>query len=253
MRDFCQQITAHNLDACFTADGLRADHVDRKLLEQMRQAGFTALTFGVESGSNKVLQNLKKGETCEQIESAIAAATDLGFYVTLFFLIGSPGEDEQDIRQSFRLARKYEVERVYFFNLMPLPGTEFYHWAVQRGYYIDEAGGRYSESNFGFSNKAFLRTDVMTIDQLTWWIKQARRVERQIQWRHDLRRDVQRVMGRKIRTNNFFLNALSWYIVSSPGFAAVLRLLGRIINFVAYTARSFCNLEHLPAGVQDDP
>ena len=82
--EFCDEVIRRNLNVRVTADGLRADHVNRFILEKMRKAGFAAVVFGVESGSNKVLHNLKKGETREQIESAIATATDLGFHVTLF-------------------------------------------------------------------------------------------------------------------------------------------------------------------------
>jgi radical SAM superfamily enzyme YgiQ (UPF0313 family) len=241
VRNFCEEVIKSKLEAQFTSDGLRADHVDRKLLEQMRRAGFTHLVFGVESASDKVLRNLKKGETREQLESAIATATDLGFDVTLFFLVGSPGEGTEDIKQSFQLARKYDVERVYFFNLTPIPGTEFYDWAVEQGY-VDESRGRYPEGNIGFSEQALLRTDVMTIGQLTRWIRRARHVERQIQWRHNLRNYLRRATRRKVRANNPFLNALSWYI-SYPVLTGFFRYLFRLITksgaLIVHAARRF--------------
>lgn len=208
VRNFCKEVVRRNLSARFISDGLRADHVDRKLLEQMRQAGFTYLTFGAESGSNKVLRNLKKGETREQIESAIAAATDLGFHVTLFFLIGSPGEDVKDVEQSFQLALKYNVANVYFFNLTPIPGTEFYDWAVRHGY-LDESEGRYPEGNFGFSSKALLQTDAMTINQVTQCLKQARHVERQVRIRYFLQKHLRRLTGKEFPLNKGYLKTLS--------------------------------------------
>lgn len=211
--NFCEEIIKCNLDVCFTSGGLRADHVDRKLLEQMQRAGFTHLVFGVESGSNKVLQNLKKGETREQIESAIAAATDLEFRVSLFFLIGSPGENTKDVEQSFQLALKYNVANVYFFNLTPIPGTEFYDWAVRHGY-LDEFMGRYPEGNFGLSSKALLQTDTMRIDQITRCLKQARRVERQVRIRYSLQEHPRKLTGKKFLLNNGYLNALSWFFSS---------------------------------------
>jgi len=229
--NFCEEVIKSKLNAHFTAEGLRADHVNRELLEQMRRAGFTVLIFGVESGSNNVLQSLKKGETREQIESAIATATDLGFDVTLFFVIGSPGEEAEDIRKSFQLARKYDVEGVYFFNLTPIPGTEFYRWAVEKGY-LDESQGRYPEGNFGFSEQALLRTDVMLIGQLTRWIRRAHHVERQIRWRHNFQRLLQQATGKRIRVNSTFFNTLSWY-VSYPVLTALGRPFWRITKLVA--------------------
>lgn len=235
--EFCDEVIRRNLNVRFTADGLRADHVNRFILEKMRKAGFAAVVFGVESGSNKVLHNLKKGETREHIESAIATATDVGFHVTLFFLIGSPGEDVKDVEQSFQLALKYNVAKVYFFTLTPIPGTEFYDWAIEQGY-MDEFKGRYPEGNFGFSKKASFRTDVLTINQLTRLIKKARRIERQIQWRYSLQKYLQKITGKKIIINKGFFNTLSWFISYSL-LTGVLRLLLRMIELVACTARKF--------------
>lgn len=208
---FCNGIIESDLHVCFEADGLRADHVDRKILEKMRCAGFTNLTFGVESGSDRILQNLKKDEKREDIEKAIEASTDLGFIVSLFFLIGSPGEDGVDIKQSFDLARKYNVERVYFFNLMPIPGTEFYNWAVERGI-IDGSETKYPEENFGFSNKAFLQTDVMTIDQLSRYIRIARRIEKQIRIKYAINENLSKSKVKRLLFKGNIINSLSWFI-----------------------------------------
>lgn len=54
-------------------------------------------------------------------------------------------------------------------------------------------------------------TDVMTVDQLTRWIRKARHVERQIRWRYELRQFLQNATRKKVRTNNAFFNALSWF------------------------------------------
>lgn len=229
VRNFCEEVIKRNLNIYFTSDGLRADHVNQKLLEQMQRAGFTNLTFGVESGSNKVLRNLKKGETREQIESAIAVATDLGFCVTLFFLIGSPGEDVKDVERSFQLALKYNVSNVYFFNLTPIPGTEFYDWAV-RHRYLDESGGRYPEGNLGFSSKGLMQTDAMTIDQVTRCLKQARCIERQVRVKYSLQSNLRRLTGKKLPSNKSYIKALSWFF-SFRITAAVYRFFVRMARF----------------------
>lgn len=206
---FCEEIIKSGLQVCFVADGLRADHVDRALFDKMRRAGFTDLTFGVESGSNKILRNLRKGETIENIEVAIAAATDLGFNVCLFFLIGCPGEDERDINLSFALARKYNVAKVYFFNLTPLPGTQFYDWAIEHGI-IDGRETRYPEGNFGFSERAPWRTDVMTIDQLSHQIRIARRVERQVRFKYAFVKLLSANRMKGFSLSNRIFNSVSW-------------------------------------------
>jgi anaerobic magnesium-protoporphyrin IX monomethyl ester cyclase len=211
---FCEGIVKSELHACFVADGLRADHVDRKLLDKMRHAGFTDLTFGVESGSNRILQNLRKDETREDIETAIAAATDLGFNVSLFFLIGSPGENETDIRQSFELATKYDVARVYFFNLTPLPGTQVYDWAIEHGI-VDGSERRYPEENFGFSKRALFGTDVLTKDQISHHIRIARRVERQVRFKYALTKGLAATKMKGFFSRKSTLDSISWFASNS--------------------------------------
>ena len=114
-------------------NGIRADKVDPALLKLMRAAGIDHLAIGVESGSNAVLAMLKKGETIETIERATADACDAGFSVDLMFLVGSPGETLREVRDSFAVARKYPVEKVFFFNLIPYPGTKMLAWVQEHG------------------------------------------------------------------------------------------------------------------------
>ena len=206
VKAFCEEIIKRNINVSFVAEGVRVDQVDYELLKLMRRAGFTSIVFGVESGSNSVLRNLKKGETSQQSDSAIAAATNLDFNVTLFFLIGSPGESEEDVKKSFALALKY--------NLTPIPGTEFYDWAVEHGFWT---GGDdlYPEENFGFSSKALFQTDAMTLDQITGCLKKARHIERQVRVSFALQKFLWLIIRKNItlkrNVNGWFLN-LTWLL-----------------------------------------
>jgi len=114
--------------------GIRGDRVDRGLLSAMRKVGVDYIAFGVESASDKVLKNIKKGEDIATIEKSIRQACELGFAVDLFFLVGSPGESLSDLKESFALARRYPVRRAVFYNLLPLPATELLEWINQKGY-----------------------------------------------------------------------------------------------------------------------
>lgn len=117
-------------------NGVRADRVDRELLGEMKKAGFKRLAFGIESGSDKVLKAINKGTTAEVMEKAIREAVELGFFVSLFFIIGSPSETTEDVERSIRLALKYPVQSAEFFNLVPMPGSELYSWVEKNNYFI---------------------------------------------------------------------------------------------------------------------
>jgi radical SAM superfamily enzyme YgiQ (UPF0313 family) len=117
-------------------NGIRADCVDRSLLQRMKEAGFRKIAIGVEGGNDRILKRLKKGERMETIERAIREACELGFDVVLFFLIGSPGESWNDIEESFRLTKKYPIAGANFYNLIPFPKTELFEWVHQNGYLV---------------------------------------------------------------------------------------------------------------------
>lgn len=117
-------------------NGVRADRVDRALLVAMKKAGFKRLAFGIESGSDKVLKAIKKGATVETMDKAISEASELKFFISLFFLVGSPQETADDVNKSIRLALKYQVQCVDFFNLVPMPGSELYNWVKENKYFV---------------------------------------------------------------------------------------------------------------------
>ena len=109
-------------------NGVRADRVNLELLTLMREMGVNVLAFGVEAGVDQTLKTLKKGEDLATIEQAIQLACRLDFDVQLFFVMGAPGETEDDVRASIALSQKYPVVDIAFYHLIPFPGTELYEW-----------------------------------------------------------------------------------------------------------------------------
>jgi len=138
--EICDEIEARKLKGLFMrcANGVRADKVNRDLLVRMKKVGFREVCFGVDGGNNKVLKIIKKEETIETIERAVKDACDLGFFVKLFFIIGSPGETKKDIEDSLRLAQKYPIHRVYLNNPIPYPGTELFEIIKQNNWFLKE-------------------------------------------------------------------------------------------------------------------
>jgi len=118
------------------SNGLRADRTDRQLLARMKEVGFQYIAIGADAGNNRMLKMIKKGETLEQIEQSIKDACELGFDVKLMFILGHVGETENDINDSLRLARKYPITRVHFYNPIPYKGTEFFEQISQKGCFL---------------------------------------------------------------------------------------------------------------------
>lgn len=110
----------------------RVDLIDEEQIVLMKQAGLTQLDLGIETGSPKSLLRLKKGITVERIKSQVAIAKR-HVKVFGFFMIGIPGEEELDVRQTFELAKALELDRWTWSIYSPLPGSELYTDLIAEG------------------------------------------------------------------------------------------------------------------------
>ena len=117
----------------------RVDALAIDMLPLMKKANCNFLAFGVEAGTQKVLDRLNKNQTLEQIENAIKEAKRIGIEtVHGFFLIGSPDETEEDIKESFRFAAKLNLDTFGFNRLCAYRGTPLWKEYVDRGIIDDE-------------------------------------------------------------------------------------------------------------------
>lgn len=147
-------------------NGIRADRVDKPLLKRMKDVGFSYVAFGVESASNKVLKALRKGETIEKIENGVRAAIELGYPVDLFFLLGSPTETEEDVKESVRFAVKYPVRDVAFYNILPFPNSELYNNLLEEEAFIRDPELHLNESSHWIHSPVFESSELSKEDRV---------------------------------------------------------------------------------------
>jgi anaerobic magnesium-protoporphyrin IX monomethyl ester cyclase len=116
--------------------------VDSFVVDQfplMVKANCKMLAFGVEAGTQHILDRLKKRQTLAQVEHAISEAKKSGIEtVHGFFVIGSPGEKENDILDSFRFAARLNLDSFGFNRLSVYRGTPLWKEYVERGLIDDE-------------------------------------------------------------------------------------------------------------------
>lgn len=187
--EICDLIQArHFNDVSFNCpNGIRADKADRKVLTRLKEAGFQHIAFGVEAGNDRILKNLNKGEKIEEIERAIGVSSDLDFQVSLFFLIGSPGETWQDIEDSIRLALKYPVAEARFYNLIPFPKTKLFDWVRNNGYFVRPPEEYLNDANH-FVNDPCFATPQLSLEERRRAFVYANRISRKIRRRAYARR-----------------------------------------------------------------
>jgi len=134
----CRGMIERKLEFHWGCEG-RVDSVGIEQLPLMREAGCNFLAFGVEAGTQKVLKRLNKKQTPAQVEHAVREAKRQGIArVHGFFVVGSPGETEADILESFRFAARLELDTFGFNRLCAYRGTPLWQEYVARGIIDDE-------------------------------------------------------------------------------------------------------------------
>ncbi|NQE05798.1 Ribosomal protein S12 methylthiotransferase RimO [ANME-1 cluster archaeon GoMg1] len=127
-----KEFEERNLDIPWTCEA-RVNLVTEELLRAMKKAGCYMIAYGIESGNQMILNNLRKNITIEQIKSAIVATYKAGIQSVGYFMFGSPGETPETIRQTIDFARSLELDFAQFSVTIPFPGTDLYDLYLDSG------------------------------------------------------------------------------------------------------------------------
>jgi len=123
--DICSEIKKRNLKINWDIRA-RVDTVDEKILTEMKKTGCQRIHYGVEAGTQKVLNAMKKCITLEQVEKAFKSTRKVGIKTLAYFMIGSPQETRQDILETIKFAKKIKPDFVCFSITTPYPSTDLY-------------------------------------------------------------------------------------------------------------------------------
>ena len=104
----------------------RVDIVDPSVLRGLKESGCFRVWYGAESGSQQVLDSMKKGTTVEQVREAARVTQSLGMQAGFFILLGYPEETTADIRKTINLLKETKPDVFGTSVAFPMKGTEFY-------------------------------------------------------------------------------------------------------------------------------
>ena len=104
----------------------RTDTVDKKLLREMHGSGCYQAMFGVESGSQKMLDRMRKQSTLETTRKTFGHCNELGIETVAFFVFGFPGETIESIQESIDFAKELNADFASFNSFTPFPGSEIF-------------------------------------------------------------------------------------------------------------------------------
>lgn len=127
----CDRLIQEDLDVIWAASG-RVNLMDRHVLEKMRAAGCRAIVYGIESGSQEILDEMRKQVTVEQARQAVLETWQAGILPVGYLMIGMPGETRQTVEETVRFCNETGIVSGFSY-VTPFPGTELYERAVEMG------------------------------------------------------------------------------------------------------------------------
>ncbi|RKY24761.1 MAG: hypothetical protein DRP79_07330 [Planctomycetota bacterium] len=119
--EFCELLEREPYKVWWGCHG-RADSARPALLERMHEAGCVWIGYGIESGSQRILEAMNKNLTVAQAEEAIQATRRAGIFANTTFIYGWPGENAESVRETADFKRRLGIEAGSFFAT-PYPGT----------------------------------------------------------------------------------------------------------------------------------
>lgn len=144
--EICREIKKRHLKIEWSCN-TRVDLVDNKILKAMRNSGCYMIMFGIESGSQRILDALRKGITVEQIKRGVSLCKKNNILTMGYFIVGSPGEDENDACKTIKLSKAIGLNFATFGVTTAYPGTEFYSWGIANNALTDRFWYMAAEEN----------------------------------------------------------------------------------------------------------
>lgn len=132
VQDFCREKIRRRINVPFGCN-IHAAVMNKPTLELMRKANCREIWVGVESGSPRILKEMKKRITVEMVENIFRWAKQYGIRCRAYFLVGFPSETRQDFDMTLNLAERLDADRVGMTVLCPYPGTDLYNPIKYRG------------------------------------------------------------------------------------------------------------------------
>ncbi|MBU1036482.1 B12-binding domain-containing radical SAM protein [Patescibacteria group bacterium] len=173
MEEFVNKLRPLNL---FWSAQARVNLINEKIMKIIKDGGCTGIGLGIESGSQKILNNMAKMITVSQIEKVMKAAKKVNLGVKVQLIFGYPGEDEQTIQETIGMFKRIDHPGKRFNLITPIPGSPLYDECIEKGIITDE--DKYLiglEKSFG-KDKVQINFTQWSDDELTKKMKETEKI-----------------------------------------------------------------------------
>jgi len=140
MKEFCEAVFNRGLKIKYSCMG-RVNTVNPEIAQYMKDSGCISIYYGIESGSQEILDNMSKKTTLGQIHEAVRLTREQGIYTEYGFIYGEPNDTEQTMIDTTKLIKEissgeYRPQKI--FGCVPFPGSGLYDWCKETGRLKDD-------------------------------------------------------------------------------------------------------------------
>lgn len=159
--ELCREIKRRRIQVNWFAM-CRPDHFDRNLMFEMREAGCTKISYGVDALDSRTLSLIKQGQNVSysKIKCCLEVAGDVGFIVKAYVIIGYPWETKESVRTTGRMLKGLAIDELRISFLTPFPGTPIHEQFKCNGLLITEDFERYT------SDEPIIKVKDLTSEEL---------------------------------------------------------------------------------------
>lgn len=152
--NLCEEIIKRNLKIKWMCES-RIDTLDEEIIAKMKESGCVGMWFGIESGSQKILKNLKKGFSLRQIRKTVNICHKYGLKIGGSFILGVPIETKRTIEETVKFAKNLKLTNTWFNQFIGIPNCELYREVKSKNMY-----------KYNFNGNLIVETPDFTSDQL---------------------------------------------------------------------------------------
>jgi radical SAM superfamily enzyme YgiQ (UPF0313 family) len=126
----------------------RVDTVTERMLSKMKEAGIKWVAYGFESGSKRVIKEIRKGYKTEQLQKIIDMTYNQGMYICANYIFGLPEDDYDSMNETLKLMIDINAEWSNIYSAMAYPGSKLYDDAVKNNWRLPGNWRAFSQYSF---------------------------------------------------------------------------------------------------------
>jgi radical SAM superfamily enzyme YgiQ (UPF0313 family) len=112
---------------------VRVEIITNEIAQLMKKSGCYNVGIGIESANNSILKTMQKKNTIEAVQKGIRIFKEAGIEVLGQFVIGSPGDTLETVKESIDFAKKSELDFVMFYSILPFKTTAQWDFVLNNG------------------------------------------------------------------------------------------------------------------------